>query len=85
MKFQTFVFFLLINVYLCQNKPSVSIIDTYVTWQNLGTETEFTITSPLGGLNVNDAWIAVGVNDGPIMVFIFFKMKKLIINLVNHF
>lgn len=68
MKFQIFLICILINAFACQNQMSVNIIDTYVTWQNLGTETEFKITSPLGGANVNDAWIAVGINDGPLMV-----------------
>ncbi len=51
---------------------SISINNVYVKWRNLGTQTEFMITSSLNDkINPDNAWIALGINSYKTMVHIF--------------
>lgn len=50
-------------------QQSISLLNVYVTWANRGTQTDFVVTSPLStGINLNDSWIALGINIVPQMV-----------------
>lgn len=75
--FISFLTYLNIQVTVITSQ-SINVANSYVTWRNLGTETEFNITSKLEGLNVQDAWIALGLNNLPQMVHHIYKTFFLI-------
>ena len=50
---------------------SVCLCNFYVTWENRGTQTDFTVTTSLDStLTLNNAWFAIGFNKDPVMVCI---------------
>ena len=55
---------------------SISINNVYIKWRNLGTQTEFVITSSLNHLiSPDNAWIGLGINSYKTMVnFIFYQI-----------
>lgn len=68
---------------------SISINNVYIKWRNLGTQTEFVITSSLNDkISPDSAWIGLGINSYKTMVHLFF-IKNIFITLnlkfFNHF
>lgn len=63
--------FLLISLFATQCLAnSYNLIGIHITWENDGDKTLFKITSKLDkGVDVNDAWIAFGINNSTEMVF----------------
>lgn len=48
---------------------SISLVNSFVTWKNLGEQTEFTITSKFDSrIDPSNAWLSLGVNSDPKMV-----------------
>ena len=58
---------------------SINVANSFVQWNNLGSETEFIVTSKLNGFSAKNAWIAVGINSVPRMVSKLL-MKKIFTN-----
>ncbi len=70
LKLLVLIFLLILKQIICQQQTFRFYNDKMtVTVNNLGDRTTFSLTSPLGnGVNVANAWVAVGLNDRPRMV-----------------
>ena len=54
---------------------SATVGNAYITWKNRGSQTDFTVTSPLAnGISTTNAWLGVGLNSRRNMVN---NLKKL--------
>jgi hypothetical protein len=52
----------LVSLCSCQ-RNTVTVAGVTISWENLGSRTVFNASSPLGnGVNVNNAWLGIGVN-----------------------
>lgn len=58
----------LLNEVCCFN--SIELLGVYVRWSNLGSKTDFFLTSSLAnGIDPSDAWLAIGINNNTLMDF----------------
>lgn len=68
------------NNCICQS--SLNLLGVHITWNNLGDRTEFNVTSSLSpGVDVNDAWIGVGLNNETSMVQKFSQIRIILKNI----
>lgn len=48
---------------------STNVLGVYIEWENQGQQTMFRMSSSLGSINnTNEAYLALGINDQPVMV-----------------
>jgi hypothetical protein len=53
---------------------TMSLYDVSISWRSKEDKTEFFISSPLGnGVNVNNAWLGIGLNKEPRMVKLIYS------------
>ncbi|CAF0896567.1 unnamed protein product [Brachionus calyciflorus] len=67
MKFSHFILFLSFNNLILsqqQQQQTINLLNSHIQWKNTGLQTEFSITSNLGGGDgdLNNAWLAIGLN-----------------------
>jgi hypothetical protein len=62
-----FLFVLHLVFYSTNCQSTVSLLNAVISWSNRGYQTDFKITTPLTGVNANDAWLAIGFNNVPKM------------------
>jgi len=66
-------------------KQNFQIENVVVSFQNIGTETEFFLISKMKPeIDVNNAWLAVGFNSNPAMVIIIRFEKFLFLIIILH-
>ncbi len=64
------ILFAVANQCTCE-RNTMTISGVTVSWENLGTKTVFSASSPLGnGVSVDDAWLGIGLNTFKRMVHI---------------
>lgn len=73
MKFLILNLFIILSHLKCFHCfQSINLLGLYIEWQNQGEQTEFRISSPLGSIvDVNSAWLAVGINNAAAMVNLY--------------
>ena len=59
----------------------MSLFDVSISWRSKEDKTEFFISSPLGnGVNVNNAWLGIGLNKEPRMVEFIYSTIFFLLN-----
>ena len=75
MHLKAFRFLISLNLFLtltnfCFTQSPQTLANIQIIFSNNGTQTTFTLTSPLGG-SVDNSWMSVGLNSIPKMVCLF--------------
>lgn len=70
MEFKTLAIFILFQIIKSHScLQSTNVLGVYIEWENQGQQTMFRMTSSLGLINnTNEAYLALGINDQPVMV-----------------
>lgn len=78
-------FYIIFLIYFVNCESANFLGTTRVSWVNTGLKSEFYVTSTLSGLDLNDAWLAVGFNNKNIMVIIKNFLRNLLIFFKEYF